>query len=109
LLPLLRYSPDLSPIKLCWSKLKTPLRPAEPRSIDATEEQIGPTLDTITPRMPRAGFAIVGILRQTGPKIVPKLSSKYRAGAVRLGTAVVILPHVVRCAEGIAGGGWANS
>jgi transposase len=50
LLPVPRYSPDWSPIELCWSKLKTSLRTAEPRSIDATEEQIGPALDTITPQ-----------------------------------------------------------
>jgi len=91
LLPLPRYSPDLSPIELCWSKLKTPLRTAEPRSIAAIEEQIVPALDTITPRMPRAGFAIAGILYQTNPKaaltavmkiaIITAASTSRRAGS----------------------------
>ena len=72
LLPLPRYSPDLSSIELCWSKLKTPLRTAEPRSIAAIEEQIGPALDTITPGMPRAGFAIADILCQSNPKTALK-------------------------------------
>jgi len=37
LLPVPRSAPDLSPVELCWSKLKTPPQTAEPRSIDATE------------------------------------------------------------------------
>src|ERR1700751_4519491 len=48
LLPLPRYSPDRSPIEPCWSKLKTLLRAAEPRSIAVIDEQIGPALETIT-------------------------------------------------------------
>ena len=48
LLSLPRYAPDLSPIEPCWSKLKTLLRTAEPRSLAAIEEQIAPALDTIT-------------------------------------------------------------
>ena len=43
-----RYSPDLSPIELCWSKLKTPLRTAEPSSTTALEEPIVPARDTST-------------------------------------------------------------
>jgi hypothetical protein len=60
LLPLPRYSPDLSPIELCWSKLKTPLRTAEPRSLAAIEEQIVPALDTITPRDAKGWFRHCG-------------------------------------------------
>ena len=60
LLPLPRYSPDLSPIELCWSKLKTPLRTAEPRSIAAIEEQIVPALDTITPQDAKGWFRHCG-------------------------------------------------
>ena len=37
-----RATPPTSSIELCWSKLKTPLRTAEPRSIAAIEEQIDP-------------------------------------------------------------------
>src|SRR6202008_1670735 len=60
LLPLPRYSPDLSPIEPCWSKLKTPLRTAEPRSIAAIEAQIGPALDIITPADARGWFRHCG-------------------------------------------------
>jgi transposase len=48
LLPLPRYSPDLSPIELGWSKLKTWLRTAKPRSIAALDQRLVPALDTIT-------------------------------------------------------------
>lgn len=60
LLPLPRYSPEFNPIELCWSKLKTPLRTAEPRSIAAIEEQIVPALDTITPRDAKGWFRHCG-------------------------------------------------
>jgi hypothetical protein len=60
LLPLPRYSPDLSPIEHGWSKFKTPLRTAEPRSIAAIEEQIGPALDTITPEDAQGWFRHCG-------------------------------------------------
>ncbi len=59
-LPLPRYSPDLSPIEPCWSKLKTLLRAAEPRSIAAIDEQIGPALDTITLQDARGWFRHCG-------------------------------------------------
>ncbi len=60
LLPLPRYSPDLSPIELCWSKLKSPLRKAEPRSIPQIEDQIAPALDTITADNATAWFQHCG-------------------------------------------------
>src|SRR5579875_2894059 len=60
LLPLPRYSPEFNPIELCWSKLKTPLRTAAPRSIAAIEEQIGPALDTITPQDAKGWFRHCG-------------------------------------------------
>jgi transposase len=60
LLPLPRYSPDLSPIEPCWSKLKTLLRTVEPRSIAAIEEQIAPALDTITPADAKGWFRHCG-------------------------------------------------
>jgi transposase len=60
LLPLPRYSPEFNPIELCWSKLKTPLRTAEPRSIAAIEEQIVPALDTITPHDAKGWFRHCG-------------------------------------------------
>jgi transposase len=60
LLPLPRYSPDLSPIEPCWSKLKTLLRTTEPRSIAAIEEQSVPALDAITPKDAQGWFRHCG-------------------------------------------------
>jgi transposase len=42
------YSPDLSPIELCWSKLKTALRAAQARTREALEQTITQALATIT-------------------------------------------------------------
>jgi transposase len=42
------YSPDLSPIERCWSKLKTALRTAKARSREALERAIAQALATIT-------------------------------------------------------------
>jgi hypothetical protein len=52
--------PRSVPIALCWSKLKTPLRTAEPRSRAASEEQIVLALDTITPRDAKGWFRHCG-------------------------------------------------
>jgi hypothetical protein len=60
LLPLPRYSCELSPIEHCWSKLKASLRTTEPRSITAIEEQIGPALDTVTPEDAKGWFCNCG-------------------------------------------------
>ena len=45
-----RYSPDLNPIEQVFSKLKTLLRKADPRTIEATWKQIGSLLDHFTPQ-----------------------------------------------------------
>jgi transposase len=42
------YSPDLSPIAPCWSKLKTALRTAKARTREALEHAIAQALATIT-------------------------------------------------------------
>jgi transposase len=42
------YSPDLSPIELCWSKLKSALRTAQARTREALERAIALALATIT-------------------------------------------------------------
>lgn len=60
LLPLPRYSPEFNPIELCWSKFKTPLRTAEPRSLAAIEEQIVPALDIITAQDAKGWFRHCG-------------------------------------------------
>ena len=45
-----RYSPDLNPIEQVFSKLKTLLRKADPRTIEATWRQIGALLAAFTPQ-----------------------------------------------------------
>jgi transposase len=42
------YSPDLSPIEPCWSKLKTALRTAKARTREVLEHAIAQALATIT-------------------------------------------------------------
>jgi transposase len=49
LLYLSPYSPDLSPIEPCWSKLKTALRAAKARTREALDEALAAALATITP------------------------------------------------------------
>ena len=44
-----KYSPDLNPIEQVFAKLKTLLRKAEPRSIEAVWKGIGQLLDAFTP------------------------------------------------------------
>ena len=42
------YSPDLSPIELCWSKLKEILRSAQARTTEALDEAITRAVNAIT-------------------------------------------------------------
>lgn len=42
------YSPDLSPIENCWSKVKTHLRQAKARSQEALETALAEGLDKVT-------------------------------------------------------------
>jgi transposase len=42
------YSPDLSPMELCWSKLKTALRAAKARTRETLETVICEALETVT-------------------------------------------------------------
>lgn len=42
------YSPDLSPIEQCWSKVKTWLRKAQARTIDALDQAIVDALAQVT-------------------------------------------------------------
>jgi transposase len=50
------YSPDLSPIEPCWSKLKTALRTAKARTREALEHAIAQALTTITTSDARSWF-----------------------------------------------------
>jgi transposase len=56
------YSPDLNPIEQVFAKLKTLLRKAAERTIEATWKRIGELLDQFTPRecinyLVNAGYA----------------------------------------------------
>jgi DDE superfamily endonuclease len=53
-------SPDLSPIEEAFAKVKTLLRRAEARTVEALEVAIGPALDAITPQEARHYFAHCG-------------------------------------------------
>ena len=54
------YSPDFNPIEKFFSKLKSLLRKAAKRSIDALWKQIGDLLDTVTPNECSNFFASCG-------------------------------------------------
>lgn len=56
------YSPDLNPIELCWSKVKTVLRKLKARSVDELVEALDRAFSTITPEDIRAWFAHCGYL-----------------------------------------------
>jgi transposase len=48
LLPLSPYWPDCNPIEQCWSKIKTYLRRAKARTLEALIDAIKQALDTVT-------------------------------------------------------------
>jgi transposase len=56
------YSPDLSPIEQCWSKLKAVLRGIGARTREALEAAILQALDTVTESDALAWFAHYGYL-----------------------------------------------
>ena len=60
LLYLPRYSPDLSPIEPMWSKLKTRLRAAAARTLDALDVALANAFNTITPQDARGWFKHCG-------------------------------------------------
>jgi transposase len=60
LLYLPRYSPDLSPIEPCWSKLKTLLRGHAPRSREAIEQDLPPSLKAVTAHDAQNWFKFCG-------------------------------------------------
>ncbi len=55
-----RYSPDLSPIEACWSKLKTALRAQAARTVDALKDAFVQAAATITAQDAQAWFAHCG-------------------------------------------------
>ncbi len=58
------YSPDLSPIEPCWSKLKTALRAVQARTRETLEEALKSALDTITAADARGWFRHCGYALQ---------------------------------------------
>lgn len=56
------YSPDLSPIEKCWSKLKEFLRAKAARTRELLDQAITEALDIITPQDAQGWFAHCGYL-----------------------------------------------
>jgi transposase len=56
------YSPDLSPIEECWSKVKTILRAKAARTSTHLDQAITEAFDLITPQDARGWFAHCGYL-----------------------------------------------
>jgi transposase len=54
------YSPDFNPIEQCWSKIKTCLRRAKARTVEALLAAIKEALDTVTAADRRGGFEHCG-------------------------------------------------
>jgi transposase len=60
LLRLSPYSPDFNPIEQCWSKIKTCLRRAKARTVEALLSAVEEALDTITQADIRGWFVHCG-------------------------------------------------
>jgi transposase len=54
------YSPDLSPIEECWSKVKTRLRTKAARTLEALEQALAEALAAITSQDAQGWFAHAG-------------------------------------------------
>ena len=55
-----RYSPDLSPIEPCWSKVKTLLRAKGARSLDELDRELPAVLAAVTSEDARGWFRLCG-------------------------------------------------
>jgi transposase len=60
LLRLSPYAPDFTPIEQCWSKIKTCVRRAKARTVEASIEAIKEALDTVTAADIRGWFVHCG-------------------------------------------------
>jgi transposase len=58
------YSPDLNPIELAWSKLKSFLRTARARTRDALDKAVVWATEVVTPEDARGWFAHAHVLAQ---------------------------------------------
>ena len=54
------YSPDLNPIELCWSKIKTALRASKARTFEALLDALDEAFGTVTKQDAKAWFAHCG-------------------------------------------------
>lgn len=54
------YSPDLNPIELCWSKIKTALRASKARTFEALLDALDEAFGTVTQQDAHAWFAHCG-------------------------------------------------
>ena len=72
------YSPDLNPIELMFSKLKTLLRKAAERTVDALWNRIGELLDHFTPQE-CANFLRHAGYNQTRPENELGITSMFRS------------------------------
>ncbi len=54
------YSPDLNPIELCWSKIKTALRAAKARTFEGLLDALDNALGAVTTQDAQAWFAHCG-------------------------------------------------
>ena len=56
------YSPDFSPIELCWSKVKNYIKTLEPRTFPLLEEVISEALEEVSPSNAAGWFKHCGYL-----------------------------------------------
>lgn len=73
-----RYSPDLSPLELCWSKLKEFLRRAEARTVAALDQALAAALDAITAEDAQGWFQHCGYQVQSCILEHPALLQQFR-------------------------------
>ncbi len=57
------YSPDLNPIELCWSKIKTALRAAKARTFEALVDALADAFQSVSPQDIDAWFAHCGYVK----------------------------------------------
>ncbi len=88
------YSPDLSPIEEAFSKVKTFLRTAEPRTLEAHSTALWAALRTITPQDAAGWFAHAGYgkRRRRPSKRSPQRSVPGILFKVPDGTSLFLLP-----------------
>jgi len=58
------YSPDLSPIELCWSKFKQYLKKAKARTKESLHQAISEVINTITKENSKGWFKHCGYVSQ---------------------------------------------